>query len=85
VRATYTPDEIKALRVMYDRTRYLTESGNFAEAVVVAEQFLESVPNVVPVLNNLSMAHFMQGDVAQAIAVAGRCFGAGRGKFPRPE
>ncbi|MBE7532125.1 MAG: tetratricopeptide repeat protein [Chloroflexi bacterium] len=66
----FTPEEKMELRVLHDRVRFLTESGRAAEAIHAANTFLAKMPDVKPVLNNLSLAHFTEGNVAQAIATA---------------
>ncbi|MBX3056331.1 MAG: tetratricopeptide repeat protein [Anaerolineae bacterium] len=66
----YTPAEKMELRVLHDRVRFLTESGRAAEAIHAANTFLAKMPDVKPVLNNLSLAYFTEGNVVQAIATA---------------
>jgi tetratricopeptide (TPR) repeat protein len=66
----FSQDEKFDLRVQHDRVRFLTESGHAAEAVEAAEQLLEKIPTLLPILNNLSLSQFMLGDVDQAIATA---------------
>lgn len=66
----FSREEKFELRIMHDRVRFLTESGHAAEAIDVAEQLLEKIPNMLPNLNNLSLSQFMLGNVDQAIASA---------------
>ena len=63
-------DEKLELLILHDRVRFYTESGYPEDAIRVAEALLENAPNIVPVLNNLSLAQFMIGDVEQAIVTA---------------
>ncbi len=58
------------LMVQHDRVRFYTESGHPEAAIPVAESFLEKVPDVIPILNNLSLSQFMVGDVEQAKTAA---------------
>lgn len=67
---TFSREEKFEIRIMHDRVRFLTESGHAAEAIHVAEKLLEKIPNLLPILNNLSLSHFMLGNVEQAIATA---------------
>ncbi len=66
----FSREEKFELREMHDRVRFLTESGHAAESIEVAEQLLEKMPTVLPILNNLSLSQFMLGNVDQAIATA---------------
>ncbi len=65
-----SPEEKLALMVQHDRIRFYTESGHPDAAIPAAEAILEKAPNTIPVLNNLSLAQFMTGEIAQAIATA---------------
>ncbi|MGG7055190.1 tetratricopeptide repeat protein [Nitrosomonas sp. ANs5] len=66
----FAQEEKFKLRVLHDCIRFLTETGHPAEAISAAEQLLEKIPNLAPVLNNLSLSQFMLGDVDQAISTA---------------
>ncbi|MBK8905318.1 MAG: tetratricopeptide repeat protein [Anaerolineaceae bacterium] len=66
----FNREEKFELRIMHDRVRFLTEAGHAAEAIGVAEQLLEKIPTMLPILNNLSLSQFMLGNVDQAIATA---------------
>lgn len=66
----FTQDEMIELMVLNDRVRYLLESGYPKDAIQAAEALLEQVPDIVPILNNLSLSQFMVGDVEQAITTA---------------
>lgn len=66
----FTQEEKFKIRVLHDRMRFLTETGHPAEAISIAEQLLEKIPDLAPVLNNLSLSQHMLGDVDQAIATA---------------
>ena len=72
---TFSREEKFELRVMHDRVRFFTESGHSAEAIDVAEQMLEKIPDLLPILNNLSLSHFMLGNVNQAIVTAQKVLG----------
>lgn len=65
-----SPEEEMELLVQHDRLRFYTESGRMKEAIPTAEALLEKVPNFIPALNNLSLAHFITGNSEQAIAAA---------------
>lgn len=65
-----SPEETLNLMVQHDRVRFYTESGHPEAAILAAEAFLEKVPNVVPILNNLSLSQFITGDITQATATA---------------
>lgn len=66
----FSREEKFELRIMHDRVRFLTESGHPAEAIDVAEQLLEKIPTVLPILNNVSLSQFMLGNIDQAIVTA---------------
>lgn len=68
--AAVSPEEKLALMVQHDRVRFYTESGHPDAAIPAAEAILEKAPNTIPILNNLSLAQFMTGEIAQAIATA---------------
>lgn len=68
--AAFSQQEKLELRVLHDRIRFLTESGHSAEAIDAAEKFLVKVPDMLPILNNLSLSQFMVGNVQQAINTA---------------
>ncbi len=65
-----SPDEKLALMVQHDRVRFYTESGHPEAAIPAAEAILEKIPNTIPILNNLSLAQFMTGNIAQATITA---------------
>lgn len=58
--------------VQHDRVRFYTDSGQVEEAIVTAESLLQKIPDLVPILNNLSLSHFVAGNTAEAIAAAER-------------
>ncbi|HUM71472.1 MAG TPA: tetratricopeptide repeat protein, partial [Chloroflexota bacterium] len=66
----FSREEKFELRVLHDRVRFLTESGRSAEAIEAAERLLQKLPDMLPILNNLSLSQFMVGDVEAAIATA---------------
>jgi len=66
------PAEKLELLAQHDRVHFYTESGKPQQAIEAAEALLEKAPDLVPVLNNLSLAHFVGGDSQEAIAVAER-------------
>ncbi|MCI0395437.1 MAG: tetratricopeptide repeat protein [Chloroflexi bacterium] len=68
--ADLAPDEQMEMMVQHDRIRFYTESGQPKLAIAAAEALLEKVPTFIPILNNLSLSHFVTGDVERAIAVA---------------
>lgn len=68
--ADLTAAEKIDLMVQHDRVRFYTESGHPKAAIPVAESLLEKVPDMIPILNNLSLSQFMLGDVEQAITAA---------------
>lgn len=70
VGATASPNETLNLMVQHDRVRFYTESGHPEAAIPEAEAILEKIPNTIPILNNLSLAQFMTGNIAQATTTA---------------
>lgn len=56
--------------VHHDRVRFYTESNHPEEAINAAKGVLKKMPDLAPVLNNLSLAYFTQGKVDEAIATA---------------
>ena len=68
--AVFTQDEKLEILVLNDRVRFLTESGYPKEAIRSAETLLGKAPNMLPVLNNLSLSQFLIGDTEQAITTA---------------
>jgi Tfp pilus assembly protein PilF len=66
----FTQDEKFKLMVLNDRVRFLTESGYSKDAIRTAETLLEKMPNMLPILNNLSLSQFMIGDIEQAITTS---------------
>ncbi len=67
---TFTKEEKINLLALHDRVRFFTESGHPDEAIHAAKTLLDKYPNVVPILNNLSLSQFMAGDLEQAIITA---------------
>ena len=55
---------------LHDRMRFYTESGYAEDAIGVAELLLENEPDSISVLNNLSLAQFIIGNVEEAKAAA---------------
>jgi tetratricopeptide (TPR) repeat protein len=68
--AAFSQDEKLELIAQHEQVRFLTVSGHAEEAIEAAEAFLEKVPDMIPVLNNLSLSQFMVGDAEQAIVTA---------------
>ncbi|HEX6387404.1 MAG TPA: hypothetical protein VF177_22280 [Anaerolineae bacterium] len=64
-------DQMNVL-IQHDRVRFYTESGQAEKAITAAESLLEKVPNLIPILNNLSLSHFVAGNTDQAVAAAER-------------
>ncbi len=53
-----------------DRMRLYTESNMAEEAIHSAKILLNTAPDFAPVLNNLSLAHFLNGNLKEAIETA---------------
>lgn len=66
----FTQDEKIELMVLHDRVRFLLESGYPEDAIQTAEALLDKVPDMIPILNNLSLSQFLAGDVERAISTA---------------
>lgn len=66
-----TADKLNLL-VQHERIRFYTESGHAQKAIALATSLLQQRPNLVTVLNNLSLAYFIVGDMEAAKAAAGR-------------
>lgn len=66
----FSREEKLELLILHDRIRFLTTSMHPEEAIGQGEQFLEKVPRFIPVLNNVSMCHFLEGNIEQAIQLA---------------
>lgn len=67
-----SPNEEMEVLILYDRVRFYTESDQAEKAIAAAEALLAMTPDFIPVLNNLSLAHFTAGHTDQAISVAQR-------------
>jgi tetratricopeptide (TPR) repeat protein len=64
--ADFTQEEKLDILIQHDRVRFYTQSGHPEESIAAARTILEKVPEVVPILNNLSLSQFMVGDLEQA-------------------
>ncbi len=58
------------IMTQHERIRFYTEGGHGREAIALATPLLRQTPDLVPVLNNLSLSHFMVGKEAEAVAAA---------------
>ncbi len=67
-----TGEDGLALAAQHDEVRAYLELGQSAQARQVAKQLLRRHPDFVPVINNLSLVDFMEGNPVQAIAAARR-------------
>lgn len=65
-------EEKMDILVQFDRVRFYTQSGYPEDSIAVANEVLQKVPGLVPILNNLSLSQFMIGDVDGAKATAER-------------
>lgn len=73
IQTAHLPQNEKlALLILRDRTQFYTESARPEPAIAAAEAFLAQIPDFIPVLNNLSLAHFLGGAPAQAVAAANK-------------
>jgi tetratricopeptide (TPR) repeat protein len=64
-------EQMKAL-VEHDQMRFYTETSQPEKAIETAESLLEKAPNFIPVLNNLTLAYFIQGEMQNAIETGRR-------------
>lgn len=64
-------EQMKAL-VEHDQMRFYTETSQTERAIETAESLLEKAPGFIPVLNNLTLAYFSQGEIERAIETAQR-------------
>ncbi len=67
-----SPNEKLNFMAQHDHIRFYTESGKGQAAIATAQAFLAKTPDVVPVLNNLSLAQFMIGEISQAKATSAK-------------
>ncbi len=65
-------DDAFALAAQHEEIMSLVEQNQWARARLRAEQALRRKPDFIPVLNNLSLAYFNEGQSEQAIATARR-------------
>lgn len=61
------PDEAIELAVQHETVRLFLEHGNYHQGKQVAEKLLRQRPDFVPVINNLSQFHAIQGEAGRAI------------------
>lgn len=60
------------LAAQHEEIQSLLNQGRWPQARLLAEQVLRRKPDLLPVLNNLSLISFMEGQLDDAIATAGR-------------
>lgn len=65
------PDKLN-LMLQHEQIRFYTESGHPQKGIVLAASLLQQAPNLAPVLNNLSLAYAMVGDMEAAMAAAAK-------------
>jgi tetratricopeptide (TPR) repeat protein len=65
-------DEGYQISLLHEELQTRMSQGKYAAARRLAEEILRRKPDYVPVLNNLSAIHFMEGNTAQAVATAHR-------------
>lgn len=58
--------------VMHEEVQTLLEAGDFRGVYRTAQRLLQKYPDMIPVLNNLSLAYAQEGRLDQAIATAHR-------------
>jgi tetratricopeptide (TPR) repeat protein len=55
-----------------DEVQYLLQHGRYAQGRQVAQTILAEDPHFAPALNNISLSHFLEGDLTEAIATVRR-------------
>ncbi len=53
--------------VEHDQMRFLAESNQNKEAILSCQRLLDKLPGFIPALNNISLAHFIEGEIDKAI------------------
>jgi Flp pilus assembly protein TadD len=65
-------DEGLEVAALHEEVRSLLEQGNYPQARREGEKLLGMRPDFVPVLNNLSLIYFAEGEMERAVAAAER-------------
>lgn len=65
-------DQAEELAVWHEEAQVALEQNRFSEAISLEERILERVPTLASAFNNISLAHFAEGRLDQAIATARR-------------
>jgi tetratricopeptide (TPR) repeat protein len=71
-RAGFAGPDAREDAARHEEIQSLLSQGRWAQARLLAEQILRRNPDLVPVLNNLSLVSFMEGRLDDAIAIAER-------------
>lgn len=65
-------DQAEELAVWHEEAQVALEQNRISEAISLEERVLERAPTLVSALNNISLAHLIEGRLDQAIATAWR-------------
>lgn len=65
-------DDAFEIAAMHEEINSLLSQGNYSQMRKVAAKLLERQPNFAPALNNLSLVHFIEGRITDAIEAAQR-------------
>lgn len=65
-------DDWLDLVVMHEEVQVATERGDFDQSIAVGERLLRRLPNMTPLLNNLSLVYFSTGKLERGIELARR-------------
>ena len=65
-------DQAEELAIWHEEAQVALEQNRFSEAISLEERILERVPTFASALNNISLAHFAEGRLDQAIVTARR-------------
>lgn len=65
-------DGAEEIALWHEEAQVAMEQGRYTEGISLERQVLERVPTFAPALNNISLMHFLQGRLEEAIAAAQR-------------
>lgn len=65
-------DQAEELALWHEEAQVALEQNRISEAIALEERVLERAPTLASALNNISLAHFIEGRLDQAIATAWR-------------
>lgn len=67
-----TLEQVEEALVAHENGKWEVEQGNYRKSIKLLEKAVTSFPNFPPILNNLALALFFEGEPARAIAIEER-------------